>query len=263
MAVRGKVVDLRSARGHRADYGALACGRFAALCRAAGLPPEELARHITAAIGMRIAPEIVEAWQSQSPPPSTALLALEDLTRGEVPTVAGPGLLLDRVPHSFPADVLTGPWVTAYQFLHHGTETRCHADIATVTAVSDRRVRAANHPPEPRSEGRASGFRNEIEAELVGRHLVGTWKNTSDTRYYGAVQLAVLPGETAMEGHFTGVASDVHVSTGHWKWVRLDAPGVDLAGVSLRSPPLLYDLVMARSQDDAPLTLADVREDDQ
>ena len=57
-------------------------------------------------------------------------------------------------------------------------------------------------------------FRNEIDAELAGRHLIGEWRNTSDTRYYGTMQLAVLPGEIVMEGYYAGVGSDVEVSTG-------------------------------------------------
>lgn len=76
------------------------------------------------------------------------------------------------------------------------------------------------------------------------------------------MQLAVLPGETVMEGFFTGVGTDVEVSTGRWKWVRLDPDAdVALAGVTLREPALLYALVMNRSQYDAPLALADVGEE--
>lgn len=181
---------------------------------------------------------------------------------GDVPSVASTGLLLDSVPHNFSAAALAGSWVTCYQFLHHGETPRCHVDIAHITALSERCIRAVNYPPEPRSEGRANPFRNEIEAQLAGRHLVGTWKNTSDTRYFGGVQLAVLPGETTMEGYFTGVGSDVQVSTGHWKWVRLNpdtAANGTLVGVTLREPVQLYDLVMNRSQYDPPLNLADVK----
>ena len=121
-----------------------------------------------------------------------------------------------------------------------------------------------NHPPEPRSEGRGRPFRNEIEAALAGRHLIGEWQNTSDTRYCGSLQLAVLPGEVVMQGYYTGVGSDIEVSTGLWKWVRLDPdtiPDTGLAGVTLRDPAELYDLVMSHSQIDVPLTLADIREE--
>lgn len=105
--------------------------------------------------------------------------------------------------------------VISYQF-SHGEGTRFHADIARVTAVSSRRVCAVNHPPEPRTEGRARAFRNEIDAELSNRHLIGHWRNTSDRRYFGSLQLAVLPGETVMEGHYTGFGRDVEVFGGFW-----------------------------------------------
>lgn len=171
--------------------------------------------------------------------------------------------LLDTVPHSFPAAALCGHWVTCYQF-RRGEMPRIHADIARVTAESERHVRATNHPPAPRTEGRAFPFRNEIEAQLASRHLIGHWKNTSDTRYFGAVHLAVLPGETVMEGYYTGFGSDIEVSTGRWRWVRIDPEslsGVALPKVVLREPAALYDLVTNHSQHDPPLKLADVGEE--
>jgi hypothetical protein len=174
--------------------------------------------------------------------------------------------VLGSVPHGFLADVLNGHWVTCYQFHHGGLDDapQHHADIARITAESDRRIRAVNHPPEPRTEGRANPFRNEIEAELVGRHILGHWKNTSDTRYFGSVHLAVLPGEMVMDGYYTGVGSDIDVSVARWKWVRLDSTSIDdadMPGVILREPSALYDLVMNRTQFDAPLALADVKEE--
>jgi len=177
-----------------------------------------------------------------------------------------PGTVLGTVPHGFRADALSGHWVTCYQFRHGGQDgtPQHHADIARITAESDRRIRAVNHPPEPRTEGRANPFRNQIEAELASRHLIGHWKNTSDTRYFGSVHLAVRPGETVMEGYYTGVGSDIEVSAARWKWVRLEPgslEGAGLPGMALREPSALYDLVMNRSQYDAPLTLADVREE--
>jgi hypothetical protein len=45
-----------------------------------------------------------------------------------------------------------------------------------------------------------------IEARLVGRHLVGHWRNDSDARYFGAVQLAALPGENVLAGQYTSQA---------------------------------------------------------
>lgn len=175
---------------------------------------------------------------------------------------AAPDVMLAGIPHGLSAHTLAGPWVTCFEFLHHGQTRRRHADIAQVVTVTDRRVRATNHSPTPRSEGRVRPFHNEIDVQLVGRHLVGVWKNTSDTRYFGAVQLAVLPGETVLDGYFTGVGSDVEVSVGRWRWVRLDcAEDVDLSGVLLGDPAGIFDRVMDQPYDGAPLALDEIRED--
>lgn len=167
--------------------------------------------------------------------------------------------VLASIPGSFDVAALAGAWVTAYRFAH-GDVQQYHADIAHVTAVSDRRIRAVNHPPEPRTEGHALPFRNEIEADLMNRHLIGHWRNTSDTRYFGAMQLAVLSGETVMDGYYTGFGSDVEVSLAHWKWVRLDADD-DLTGLVLNEPATVHDLVTAHSQYDAPLMITDIAKD--
>lgn len=166
--------------------------------------------------------------------------------------------LLGPVPHGFPAARLEGSWLTVYTF-DHGGKPHHHADIAHVTALSGPELRARNSPPEPRTEGRTTPFSNEIEARLAGRHLIGSWRNTSDTRYFGSLHLAVLPGETVMEGYYTGVASDIAVSVSAWKWVRLEsADGV--AGIKLGEPAKLYALAMERTQDGPPLTLAEIQE---
>jgi hypothetical protein len=66
------------------------------------------------------------------------------------------------------------------------------ASSPTITAGSDRTVRISNQTA-ARTEGREkSPFRNEIDAQLASRHLLGYWRNTSDTRYFGLVHLAVL-----------------------------------------------------------------------
>jgi hypothetical protein len=107
-------------------------------------------------------------------------------------------------------------------------------------------------------------FRNVIEGQLVGRHLVGHWRNDSDARYFGAVQLAALPGENLLAGHYTGYASDIEVSRGRWTWVRLDPAslsGVDLGRVTLRDPQDLAELLDAHSQYDPPLPLAAIVEE--
>lgn len=215
----------------------------------------EFAEYLTGEAGWPVTVEYVEHWESTDAPPGDVLRAC-DAVVGGIP--GGTVSLLDSVPPGFHADTLAGPWVTAYQFTHAG-HPRHHADIAHVTAVSDREVRAVNHPPEPRTQGRTVPFRNEIEALLLGRHLIGTWRNLSDTRYYGALQLAVLPGETVMDGHYTGLESDISVSVEHWRWVRLEAG--DLTAVALREPSALYELVMSRTQDDPPLTAAEIGEE--
>ena len=241
------------------DYSRLACGQVAAARRHLGLDRDEFARHIFQQTGWDVLPETITAWEDDVTPPGDVLLACTVAAQG-VSGLAVP--LLTAVPPGFPAEALAGPWVTCYQFTHAG-RLHCHADVAHVTAESGSRIRAVNNPPEPRSEGRARAFRNEIEGALAGRHVVGEWQNTSDTRYCGSLQLAVLPGEIVMQGYYTGVGSDIEVSTGLWKWVRLDAdsiPDTGLAGVTLREPSGLYDLVMNHSQIDVPLTLADITE---
>lgn len=179
----------------------------------------------------------------------------------DVPADGGPSQepsesILASVPQSFSAQALAGYWVTCYQF----SGDKCHADIARVTAESSSQIRALNYPPEPRTEGRAYTFRNEIEATLANRHLIGHWKNVSDTRYFGSLHLAVLPGEIVMDGFYTGFANDIAVSVSPWKWVRLAADNVPPETV-LREPAAIYDLVMKRSQFDAPIALADVGEE--
>jgi hypothetical protein len=115
-------------------------------------------------------PDACRVLEAMFPPWTVAeLFGPYDADRhaGDIPAVVGPGLLLDSVPHNFSTAALAGSWATCYQFLHHGETPRCHADIAHMTALSERRIRAVNYPPEPRSEGRANPFRNEIEAQLV------------------------------------------------------------------------------------------------
>jgi hypothetical protein len=168
--------------------------------------------------------------------------------------------LLASVPHCFSVDILGGFWVTCYQF-NSSRGMQCHADITQLTPQSDRRVTAKNYPPDPRAQGQVS-FRNEIEAQLANRHLIGHWKNTSDTRYFGSVHLAVLPGETVMDGYYTGFSSDIQVDAMRWKWVRL-APtslsGVDLQEVTLNDPGMIHAL-LENSPNDAPLDLAAIVE---
>ena len=258
-AVSGSRAEVVSIGTRRPDYSAIACGQVAATRRALGLDHAGFAALIGDMLGWDVMPEHVAAWEDDSVPTGDVLLACSVAAGGKALDVP----LLAAVPPAFPAAALAGLWVTVYRFSHDASP-RYHADIARVTAVAEDRVRAVNHPPEPRSEGRARAFLNEIEAALAGRHLIGEWLNTSDTRYCGSLQLAVLPCEIVMQGYYTGVGSDIEVSTGLWKWVRLDPdsiPDTGLPGVALRDPAELYDLVMSHSQIDVPLTLADVTDE--
>lgn len=240
---------------HRADLGAVASGHVAAARAEAGLGLAAFAARLGTLLTWQPTAEVVMRWEQDTIPPGDVVLACAAITHGE-PGAALP--LLAAVSPAFPASALAGPWATTYEFIHGG-RPHYHADVAWVTAESGSRIQAVNHPPEPRSQGRRRPFRNEIEARLAGRHLVGTWANTSDTRYCGGLQLAVLPGECVMEGHYTGVGSDIQVSRGGWKWVRLE-PG-DFGGVVLRDPAELHELLMTYSLIDVPLTVADIGED--
>lgn len=170
--------------------------------------------------------------------------------------------LLTSVPHSFSADILGGFWATCYQF-DSDRGVRCHADITQLVPQSDRWVTAKNYPPDPRTQGQASPFRNDIEAQLVNRHLVGHWKNISDTRYFGSLHLAVLPGETVMDGYYTGFSSDIRVDAMRWKWVRIDPASlssVDLQKITIKDPEMIYEL-LENSANDVPLDLAAIVEE--
>lgn len=243
------------------DYSRLACGQVAAARRELGLDREDFARYIFEQTGWDFMPESVKAWEEDDVvPPGDVVLACMAAAQG-LPALAV-SLLPDRPP-AFPVGALAGAWVTTYQFSHAG-QPRYHADIAHVTPGPGDRIRAVNQPPEPRSEGRARSFRNEIDAALTDRHLGGTWRNTSDMRYFGFVHLSVQPGEMVMEGYYTGFASDILVSAGQWKWVRLDPgsiPDTGLGAVVLREPAAIHDLVMNHPQYDAPLMLADIGEE--
>jgi hypothetical protein len=242
------VVNLTARRGYQADYRGLACAQIRADRERLGLGYEDYAEHLSGLLGRKIPAQLVKRWEHGNVPPGDVLLAGSGMT----PPASG---LLEEVPQSFVADALAGAWVTCYRF---SEPAKYHADIAHLTVTSGRRIRIANYPPAPRTEGHASPFLNEIEALLVSRHLVGTWKNTSDARYFGSLHLSVLPGETVMEGYFTNFVSDIHVGTGPWKWVRLDhasLDGADLRTVTLREPAELYALLEGHSQYDAPLKL--------
>lgn len=193
---------------------------------------------VRSAIGVLRAEHLVTTWQ------------------GKGVIVRDPALL-DTIPPAFPASALAGHWLTAYRF----SGGQHHADVATITATAHDHIGAVNFPPEPRTEGRSVPFRNEIEAKIASRHVTGHWRNLSDTRYFGAVHLAVQPGETIMAGYYTGLATDIEVSCEAWRWVRLDTAGGNVTEVTLREPGELYALAVSRSAHDPLITVADIGED--
>lgn len=262
MTDMSKVVDLRTRSGYQPDFAALARRRMLAARHALDLTTEEFAAMLTPLVGWPVSGEAVEAWETHSVPPGDVLIAADAATPpGE--RLTGEQLIggvLRKVPPSFTAETLCGAWATCFRF-GPGPSRKMHVDVAQISMESDRLMKITNHPPTPRSEGRASPFCNELEAQMANRHLIGHWKNSNDTRYFGTFQLAVLPGEAVMDGYYTGFGSDVEVSTGPWKWVRIDAASIantDLSTVRLRDPADLGEDIEAHSQYAAQLTLADI-----
>lgn len=257
-----RVVDLRTRTAHQTDFAALARRQLTTARRTLELPAADFAAMLTPLVGWPVSGEAVEAWETDSVPPGDILIAADSITPagrhvGGEQLIGG---ILSEVPQSFPPETLCGAWVTCFRF-GPGPTRKAHVDIAQITMGSDRLMRISNHPPAPRSQGRAFPFCNDLEAQMANRHLVGHWKNSNDTRYFGTFQLAVLPGETVMNGHYTGFDSDVQVSIGPWKWVRLDPnsiTGTDLSTVRLRDPGVLGEQIEHHSQYDAPLTLTEI-----
>jgi hypothetical protein len=244
------VISLAGRPGRRPDYRGLASSQIRAARESLRLSHEGFAAHLSEMVGWAVTAGHVARWEDGSVPPGDVLLA----AGGHAPERA----LLEGVPPSLTADTLAGLWVTCYRF---SPPQHFHADIARIEAVSARQVRITNSLPEPRTEGHAVPFRNEIEALLSSRHLTGQWKNTSDARYFGGIHLAVMPGETVMEGFYTNFADDVTVGTGHWKWARVEPgslAGADLSAMILREPAEIGALLEHHSYCDAPLSLTDL-----
>ncbi|TKB95650.1 MAG: toll/interleukin-1 receptor domain-containing protein [Nitrospira sp.] len=168
--------------------------------------------------------------------------------------------LLSSVPHLFSVSGLGGHWVSSYQFTSGGA-TMCHSEVVQLIPESERRLRGRAQLLEPRTEGRDRPFRNEIDFELANRHLLGHWKNISDTRYFGTIHLAVLQDENVLEGHYTAFASDVSVASGPWKWVRINPETLketDLSKMVLRAPAEIQRLLAAHKKHAGPLNLAEI-----
>lgn len=214
----------------------------------------------------RILERMFPQWSAKQLFEAVSVDEISDLTvahpAGQEASARTQRSLLASIPHSFSATALSGVWLTCYQFDNAKHDIRCHADITTITPESDRQLTATNYPPNPRTQGQTLPFRNEIEAQLVNRHLIGHWKNVSDTRYFGSMHLAVLPGETIMEGYCTGLWSDIEVAAMSWKWIRLNPAslsGVELSQIVLKEPEMIYTLLEDPAYD-APLSLTDVVE---
>lgn len=161
--------------------------------------------------------------------------------------------LLAPIPSLLNLTHLAGLWATTFVF-----DDTHHADLTTVI-VGKSAVTATNSPPEPRTEGHAVGFHNDLSLSVAGRHLIGTWRNSSDSYYYGAVHLAVLPSETVMDGYYTSLLSDTRVVANRWRWVRVDPQstlGVDLTTTVLGDPAELYDILTAHAPAAPPIPLA-------
>lgn len=258
-----EVVDLQTHSTHRPNYTTLARRRISAARRASNMTAAEFAETLTPLVGWPVTAKAVEAWETNLAPPGEVILAAESLTEDGL--VAGGqyiGSILSEVPPSFSAGALTGYWVTCFQF-HPEPSRKHHVDVALITAEDDRLLSISNHVPAPRSEGRASPFRNDLQAQLANRHVIGHWKNSSDARYFGTFHLAVLSGESVMTGFYTGFGSDVEVSTGPWKWVRLSDESiadVDLSTVTLKDPAELGPAIESHSQYASALTLTDIQE---
>jgi len=257
-SLRSDVVSIGSRGGWRPDFKAVAGQRLRRAREGLGLDRAAFTALMNGRLtGWTLSETALARMELGRGAPPGDLLEAALAAAGGI-TGAGPGALLEQVPHSFPASALTGLWVTSYEF-RHGDRVMHHADVAHVSADGERGLRAVNSPPEPRTEGRSRGFGNEVEAVLAGRHVVGTWKNTTDARYFGSVHLAVEPGENVMDGYYTGLASDVSVSLARWRWVRLDAVDADLPGVALTDPAAVHAVVMGHSFD-APISLDDIGE---
>ncbi len=154
--------------------------------------------------------------------------------------------------------LLAGLWVTGY-LISGGYR---HVDLSTIT-VTGSLVMSRNYPPAPRFEGHSAGHETDITARLFGRHLMGHFRNRNDRYYFGSLHLAVLPGETILDGYYTGFLNDTSVVAQSWRWVLVDprsVDGIDLNTVALGEPAAVYDAIAGRNQFDGPIALAEVVE---
>jgi hypothetical protein len=165
-------------------------------------------------------------------------------------------LLASITPSVDPAQ-LAGLWCTGFIF-----EGAHHVDLTTIT-VTNGVVTAQNSPPAPRTKDQNVGFHNDISLDLSGRHLIGQWRNTSDSYYYGSIHLAVLPGEMILDGYYTSVLNDTQVTADRWRWVRVEpqsVEGIDLHTVTLGAPERLYNAIIEHAQYGSAIALTQLTE---
>lgn len=174
------------------------------------------------------------------------------------PALEGGDGLLSAIAPAVDAALLAGVWATGYVF----EGTRRHADLSTIT-VAGQSLTSRNYPPAPRAEGYAAGHETDIEADIHGRHLMGQWRNTNDRYYFGSLHLILQPGESILDGYYTGFLSDAAILAERWRWVRVDpdtTTGIDLSTVTVREPRELFDALSAHSPFQGPIPLAAVTE---
>ncbi|OBK11263.1 hypothetical protein [Mycobacterium sp. 1245852.3] len=172
------------------------------------------------------------------------------------PSVAVDDDVLAGIGPGLEPGLLAGVWATGYLI----TGGYRHVDLSTVT-VRGARIVSRNYPPSPRFEGHPAGHESDVTARLFGRHLMGHFRNHNDRYFFGSLHLVLLPGETILDGYYTGFLNDAVVVAQPWRWVRVDprsVEGVDLGAVTLGDPGAVYDTLAGRNKLDGPLALSDV-----
>lgn len=169
---------------------------------------------------------------------------------------AGALSVLGSIPPTLDPAAIAGLWCTAY--IYAGAR---NIDLTTVTTTNAAELTATNYMPAPKTEGTATGFQNDITARLFGRHLIGQWRNSSDSYYYGTLHLAAMPGETVLDGYYTSVAADTRIEAGRWRWVRIEpqsAADTDLTTITLADPHHVYDTIFAHTDYGPPIPLTEI-----
>ncbi|OJZ69456.1 hypothetical protein BRW65_22890 [Mycobacterium paraffinicum] len=172
------------------------------------------------------------------------------------PSVAGDDDVLVGIGPGLDPALLAGVWATGY-LISGGYR---HVDLSTVDVRGAGMV-SRNYPPAPRFEGHSAGHETDVTARLFGRHLMGHFRNHNDRYFFGSLHLVMLPGETILDGYYTGFLNDAAVVAHPWRWVRVDprtVEGVDLNAVTLGDPAVVYDALAGRNQFDGPLALSDI-----